>query len=477
MAIRTYSSHRPSGNGQIRFLTKFASWEMDHLTLPVEVRRADLSLVARTVTSERVENLAPGLYHVTAFLPTGLELTTSLEVPEQEESPVVEAILEPDPEDASPNETSEVPLFLGLPDLALYRSGAGVAPAARRQAPSGGLESLGGEDALHLLVRRFRGVPLPGGDPSRAVRLETNLPWDFEVREEAGLVVLRLGSLEETTSFLQILESGAAPVNVALPLGGSDDDPVQAIFRYHPRGDAGMVGGQEAATASRWYTVDFHTSNVEADALLRYRAGGYLQQAAAAVDAGAAVTAEKLLRRKRRDQVAAAIGAYTLLRLNELDRLHDWTGNLDDWFPWLPDGAAIRGEHLAREGEHREALDAFLGLAGRGLPIFSEGFSYALDRLTLYVDVATTEEGRSVFAPEAVQRAEILRTSLLRLAPFIDHSRPFLTFAGAAPDRPGAETLSEADLTTGDFMAGAFELTPHLVPVTRGYRGGGLTFG
>jgi hypothetical protein len=35
------------------------------------------------------------------------------------------------------------------------------------------------------------------------------------------------------------------------------------------------------------------------------------------------------------DPIAAAVGAYALLRFAELDRLHDWTANLYDRFPYL----------------------------------------------------------------------------------------------------------------------------------------------
>src|SRR2546423_15128052 len=91
--------------------------------------------------------------------------------------------------------------------------------------------------------------------------------------------------------------------------------------------------------------------------------------------------AEELLEDKQQDPIAAAVGGYALLRFSALERLHDWTANLHSWFEWLPDGAAIRGEHLARMGQHDEALDAFLTLPSRGLPLFSDGLAYAVNRL------------------------------------------------------------------------------------------------
>lgn len=89
----------------------------------------------------------------------------------------------------------------------------------------------------------------------------------------------------------------------------------------------------------------------EADLLLDYLQLGLFDDArivAGSVDR----QAEELLRQKAGDPVAAAAGAYALLYLGELDRLHDWTMNLADWFPWLPDGTVIAAEHRAREGDH-----------------------------------------------------------------------------------------------------------------------------
>jgi len=73
-----------------------------------------------------------------------------------------------------------------------------------------------------------------------------------------------------------------------------------------------------------------------------------------------------------------------LLAYGDLDRMHDWPGNLADWFGWLPDGTAIEGERLARLGHHAEALDRFLELGQRGLPIFTDGLSLAASRLRHY---------------------------------------------------------------------------------------------
>src|SRR5262249_11698113 len=120
---------------------------------------------------------------------------------------------------------------------------------------------------------------------------------------------------------------------------------------------------------------------------------------------------ERALQEKNSDPVAAAIGAYALLRLGELDRLHDWTANLFDWFPWLADAAAIRGEHLARLGRHEEALDALRTMRGRGLPLFGRGLGYALARLQTYAALSPDTLGAARHAQAAAAREALGRAA------------------------------------------------------------------
>lgn len=150
-----------------------------------------------------------------------------------------------------------------------------------------------------------------------------------------------------------------------------------------------------------------------------------------------ALQAEQLLFEKLQHPIAAAVGAYALLRFGDLDRLHSWTENLKNWFDWLPDGAAIRGEHLARLGKHEAALSVFLELPSRGLPIFSDGLSYAIDRLKLYTTAVDTG-----FEQEAIAKARVELQQLRRFAAFVDFRQPLLTFTGMNPGNPDNETLS-----------------------------------
>ena len=99
------------------------------------------------------------------------------------------------------------------------------------------------------------------------------------------------------------------------------------------------------------------------------------------------------------DPIAAAIGAYAILRLGSIEQLHDWTTNLRYLYPWLPDGSAISGEHLARLGRFEEACDAFSEVPVRGLPIFADGLFYTIERMKLYANARLRSRNRSCSAP------------------------------------------------------------------------------
>jgi hypothetical protein len=189
-------------------------------------------------------------------------------------------------------------------------------------------------------------------------------------------------------------------------------------------------------------SVEPHLPDSSADLLVRFLSEDLLQEAATAIQFDV-VPSERLLRDKMADPIGAAVGAYALLRFGELDRLHEWTENLRSFFPFLPDGVAIRGEHLARAGQHREALGVFLELAQRGLPIFTAGFFYVVDRLGLYTRVTD-----STFTPAEQSAAESLLGQLNRFVPYVDRKAAFLTYPGVDPQEPSREPI---DTETDDL--------------------------
>src|SRR5207245_2876149 len=116
-----------------------------------------------------------------------------------------------------------------------------------------------------------------------------------------------------TPMLVQLLQPGFVPLTVATPT--APEQQTRVVFARQPDGA---------------WTLDVQLDNSAANLLLHYRARGYAKQAAEAIDSPQ-LDAEELLRGKKQDPLAAAVGAYALLRFAELERLHDWTTNLYRW--------------------------------------------------------------------------------------------------------------------------------------------------
>lgn len=86
---------------------------------------------------------------------------------------------------------------------------------------------------------------------------------------------------------------------------------------------------------------------------------------------------------KHTNPFAAAAGGYVLLatRLNSGDTVwHQWIGNLNNWFEWLPDGAVLEGAmRLNGPPEDRDlerAAQCFREAFDRGVPVYSLGLAW-----------------------------------------------------------------------------------------------------
>lgn len=90
---------------------------------------------------------------------------------------------------------------------------------------------------------------------------------------------------------------------------------------------------------------------------------------------------------KMRSPLAAVLGGLMLLRESpeNLKKIDNWTGNLLNRFPWLPDALPLRVEVLATFGRHREA-QALLAdqLKWRGPPWSRRGLQALVERLAYY---------------------------------------------------------------------------------------------
>lgn len=380
--------------GKLDFELKFRRPnELQNLDLPVEIRRPNLSLVKTGLTSDQIE-LEPGSYFVISKMPAGQELIDHVEIKPEKKST---AFLTPDENEESPHESEAVQHFF----------------IADRQKVLSEVESLGFNaekvavsSSRTVRIRLFKGNFLS----EKPVQIQASAE---SVQTEKGLLGFEISG-EATVA--QLLQPDTPPLNMKLPTA---DNHRCRLFVTN------LVEGK--------YTLDAHLENQMADMLLRYSNKGYFQQTELL---GQAFDAEKLLQAKMRDPVAAAVGGYALLRFNELEKLHDWTENLRQWFPLFPDGAAIRGEHLARFGRHKEALKSFLEIEKRGLPIFSDGLSYTVDRLSTYLnaDLADLTDAENL---------KNLLSKLQKFAAYTDFREPLTTFTGLDVSNPSAEPLQK----------------------------------
>jgi hypothetical protein len=353
---------------RLRFRTEYPESYRVATELPVEVRKRNLALVARTLSSRSVK-VDPGEYVVTARLPAGQELHAEVEAHGTQQT----VVLRLDEEEASPRESLALQHFLAEPQ---------PDPAQRRP--------------RSVRIRWLEGNLFTGQVGRRTTQVKY-YP-DHPPKMVAG---------RDLPVHAQLLERGQVVVTKAVPAARDHD----AYLALTPREGGGLK-------------LDVHLEHPTANLLLHYRTQGQVEQASATADFG--LQAKELLRAKRQDPVAAAVGAYALLRFADLKRLHEWTENLRHWFRWLPDGVAIRAEHLARRGRHEEAFRVLMELPHRGVPLFSDGLSFALDRLSLYV-----EENPPLKVPKTkVSGARELLVRLRALSRTVDFGEPVLTFRG-----------------------------------------------
>jgi hypothetical protein len=460
----------------VEFELTFKSDVLKQLDLPVEIRKPNMVLVKRVLASEKVD-LEPGTYYVGIKMPAGQESWSEVTVGDDvgyqkiklgpDPDPVVDvettesakskeesATVEPAPTTGS-QELQEyfAPAYVEaqveeLTYLALIVAavaGALIAGVVTYWVTEGNQKLatvialvIGGGVAVLLLskvvrpgytalqqrmrearLRQFKGNVLTGN-------CQIDDDWSSikqNVRATSDVIEIDFQGKNQS-QIIQLLQSGEPAVNIVMPA-------------WQERGCLVVLKKQSDAR----YSLEVHLKHTEAELLLRYCEQGRWQLAANVLDS-TAVSAETLLMQKSQHPISASIGAYALLRLGALDRLHDWSANLMNWFDWLPDGAAIRGEHLARLGEHQQALQAFCALRERGLPYFSDGLSYAIDRLRLYQNL-----GQKQFDAKDLDNCVSTLKYLEPFSYFTDFSKPLTTFTGLDPNHPDSKPVT-GKLTT-----------------------------
>ncbi|MGN6544881.1 MAG: hypothetical protein ACTHK7_07515, partial [Aureliella sp.] len=295
----------------VQFPRDASRWNPDNVELPVEVRRSDSALVGRTLASGSLD-VGPGSYVARAVAPGG-EFSGSIDVP----AGLAEARVHLRFYDQSGSRS--VGNSLGSFGNSAAKSYAAMEDAAAaKSAEPAQFDLLQG----HLL----EGRPLT--------------PAGATVRDANGR--MRAGAT-----------SGSMVLRVSCRPGGA------TLVAPIPESAAAHLAWEDASSGER-PDAAFHFDHPLAELLLWYIRSNAIADAQLAAHS-ATLTATQLLRGKKWDPLAGALGAYVLLRLGgddaeltaELDRRSEqlWKYN-----PTFPDAWCIRAECRARAGEHEIAL-------------------------------------------------------------------------------------------------------------------------
>ena len=435
--LKGWEPMEPAGT-KVRFTARFRSVELEQADFPIEVRTLSAALVKQGVLSG-VLSLNPGSYIAIAHLPGGQDAQAEFYVSGDEPNLRIE--LQLDPSDESPNESQEVQRFV---------RGAGETPLVRRERVSSRKRLA--EKAIQtavikpwfIVTKDLRLAPaashriavcgFTGNLLKGEIKAVQGRGWLERCRETKPPGFSEFVVTDPSIIGIQILRTDRRALNLLVPSGRNapNEPPARIAIR----------------TLHDGYVAQAHPGDLLADSLLKYAEEGM----ADAMTLLSRAHAERLLADKIERPIAAAVGAYSLLRTGAVEALHDWTRNLYNWMAWLPDAVPILAEHLARQGKHAEALEILVNLPERGLPIFTDGFSYMLDRLRLYV-----RSNESKFEEHQVKEGQALLDRLEDFSVAVDFSQPAVSFAGIDPSGRGDWTFNFSPLE-------AIDITDELVP-------------
>lgn len=411
-----------------------------HLTVPEEFEgaRAQVSILGHDLTVKRSTTLKeaaggvelePGVYAARAVLADGRTLQAAFQLPEGQESAVIE--------------------LAAMPSI---QSAVQPQPPVSDDAHQSGVELEGFVDK----GLDYAGKVLEGFGLRRVTR------FDSLRKILVGASDLALGP--RSLSLVSLGLDAAAPIDPGVPLtadaAGKVVIPPEAEARFvrarYTDGElfiAAPTSRGESVTLT--FTpggpdeVHFDLEDDDADLLLAYLGSRRVEQLSQLAE-DYRKRSRELLQDKHERPIGAAVGAYVLVlvgspNLNEAECvlpgnwLDRWTSNLCFDFPWLVDGLCIRAEILARRGDHEEAIRLFCQLPERGLPMFTFGFRFALDRLSGYRNAAA----KGLLAARHLSRIESVLGSLQGLAGTVDFHRPVLSFwRPSSAEAPGEAALS-----------------------------------
>jgi len=352
-------------------------------------------------------DVSEGSYLLRTLWSDGRKTQRVIEVPSAGTTVVLEAPApKPSWEDASAG-----PI---LPTAIIYSTSRGLRPAPplrRRGGRGAGTIAITGRKKIESYLNET-GMVLQGpSEPEpRLWRQTANSEWEERpIHADTAVVPGGIDLNLSVGDSLHLIEvrSGRAQQFLALPAEQS------------------VVSIRSLLAESGFYTgVEVRTMDEDVEALKRYVRD---RELAVARVMAPEIMAERFLREKVASPRVAALGAYVLLRVGDLKRLHDWPDNLAKWQPWLPDGPLIAAWQRLRANEpnYDEAFELLMEATHRGLPIYTEGVRLLKDGLDLFAN----DDERDWDVADAL-------AVIGRFGKAMDWSRSETTFFGDAPDRP-----------------------------------------
>jgi hypothetical protein len=326
--------------------------------LPIEVRDEKLVVKARGVSDDALE-VPPGRYYVTATLPNG------------DQSTVDDVVV------VSPGESRQ--LNIACPDAAFPPS------LETTNTISDSLWEISRPVTQYFFRQSFailRGNwladKIPGAGSRIPLKREPTTRSSLDIPFSRQSVWIEIESSKQYNYFaVPIDEGGSTTVEWSLDL---KTDKLTLEFDFHD-GELNSL-------------LDF-ADNSKADE--------------ARSISRTLVTRPDYYATKKQSPLRATLGAYVLIRANQLEGLDEWTSNLVASYPWLPDALAVRIEYLARSGRHPEALKLLLDIPKSGVPLFRSGIGYLADRARTYARLAP--EGESSLQVSAAEMEKLKRIS------------------------------------------------------------------
>lgn len=122
------------------------------------------------------------------------------------------------------------------------------------------------------------------------------------------------------------------------------------------------------------------------------------------------------------------LGAYVMLRANNVEKLEPWLAEMGEKAPGLSDLRIMRAELLGRLGRHAEAVEEIKIALVSLCPWFRSGIAYLLDRLRLYLDIDDEDKATLPMTQIDWEVFAFAKSRLEKLSPFLVSRNLFTTF-------------------------------------------------